>query len=121
MRSAVHIAHGDALALSALTNLTRLNLSGMRAGVGDLAASALACSLKQLRHLDLTDCNLGSLACVPPMAQLVHLTQLQLCGNVEVTQQGLMLLTKLSNLQQLEFERAPEVTDDVVAKIWAAV
>jgi hypothetical protein len=42
---------GDALWLTALTNLTRLVLFNMRDGVGDAAAAAIASSLTQLRHV----------------------------------------------------------------------
>uniref|UniRef100_A0A383VXX4 Uncharacterized protein n=1 Tax=Tetradesmus obliquus TaxID=3088 RepID=A0A383VXX4_TETOB len=49
----------DALALTSLTSLTRLVLSNMRGGVGDVAAAVLAHQLTQLQHLDLRRCDLG--------------------------------------------------------------
>uniref|UniRef100_A0A383VAA8 F-box domain-containing protein n=1 Tax=Tetradesmus obliquus TaxID=3088 RepID=A0A383VAA8_TETOB len=52
---------GDALALTALTGLTRLGVRDVGAGVGDLAATAIASSCQQLRHLDLTNCELGGI------------------------------------------------------------
>uniref|UniRef100_A0A383VVV7 Uncharacterized protein n=1 Tax=Tetradesmus obliquus TaxID=3088 RepID=A0A383VVV7_TETOB len=51
---------GDARALTALTNLTRLVLSNMREGVGDLAGALIAQKLTQLRHLDIRSCDLGN-------------------------------------------------------------
>jgi hypothetical protein len=44
---------GDALALTALTGLTRLSLCIGRSALGDYEATALACNLQQLRDLDL--------------------------------------------------------------------
>jgi hypothetical protein len=57
------LAPGDALALTALTNLTHLVSSGMPQlfggrGVTGAAVAAVACSLKQLRHLELDGCNM---------------------------------------------------------------
>jgi hypothetical protein len=74
------VVAGDALALTALINLTRLVLNGLGSGVGSVAAVALVQSLPQLRHLDLRGCNLGSARaeCVKGCEQLVHLTQLLL-------------------------------------------
>jgi hypothetical protein len=49
-----YVVAGDALALTALTALTHLDLRGASCGLDDIVANALACSLKQLRHLDLS-------------------------------------------------------------------
>ncbi|KAF6257867.1 hypothetical protein COO60DRAFT_1701593 [Scenedesmus sp. NREL 46B-D3] len=115
------LALGDALALTALTRLTRLELYRARAGVGDEAAAALAGSCKQLRHLDLTDCSLVSMACLANVAHLTQLTQLRLERNSGLTQQGLMLLTGLKRLQYLGVERSADVTDEVMEHFWAAM
>jgi hypothetical protein len=112
---------GDARALTALTGLTRLVLRGLGSGVGDVAATALACSLRQLRHLDLHSCDLGGMVCLAAIGQLTQLTALHLFGNEGVTREGLMLLTGLKRLQQLGVCRNEEVTDAAVEEFWAAV
>ncbi|KAF6248730.1 hypothetical protein COO60DRAFT_1706822 [Scenedesmus sp. NREL 46B-D3] len=112
---------GDALALTALTGLTRLVLRFSGAGVGDEAATALAGSCHLLRHLDFTDCHLVSMACLANVAHLTQLTTLQLFCNSGLTQQGLMLLTGLKRLQHLGVDRSAKVTDEVVKSFWAAV
>ncbi|KAF6255391.1 hypothetical protein COO60DRAFT_1641580 [Scenedesmus sp. NREL 46B-D3] len=115
------LAPGDALALTALTGLTRLVLSGAGAGVGDEAATGVAGSCQQLRHLGLAECNLVSMACLANVALLTQLTGLRLEGNSGLTQQGLMLLTGLKRLQNLSMARSAEVTGEVVERFWAAV
>ncbi|KAF6263254.1 hypothetical protein COO60DRAFT_486948 [Scenedesmus sp. NREL 46B-D3] len=112
--SASHLVRGDALALSALTGLTRLVLEGARQGVGSLAATAIAGSCMQLHHLELRDCNLGSMASLANVRHLTQLTELRLEGNSGLTQQGLMLLTGLKRLQLLGVDTNAEVTDEVV-------
>jgi aminoglycoside phosphotransferase len=71
---------GDALALTALTGLTRLALQGGETGVTDEVAAALARNLTQLQHLDLRRCPLGSYNCFHEIGQLTQLTELQLTG-----------------------------------------
>ncbi|KAF6261042.1 hypothetical protein COO60DRAFT_1637093 [Scenedesmus sp. NREL 46B-D3] len=110
------LAPGDALALTAHSGLTRLELGHDDAGVGDEAAAALAGSCQQLQHLNLTDCSLVSMACLANVAHLTQLTQLRLKGNSRLTQQGLMLLTGLKRLQHLEGERSTDVTDEVMER-----
>uniref|UniRef100_A0A383VXL9 Uncharacterized protein n=1 Tax=Tetradesmus obliquus TaxID=3088 RepID=A0A383VXL9_TETOB len=123
LHSPSSLAEGDALQLTALTNLTRPVLGGLGAGVGELAANALACSLKQLRHLDLQRCNLGSMSCLAAIAHLQQLTELRLEHNSGLTRQGLMLLTRLSNLPQLSTDEAAgeSITSCAWAEFWAAV
>jgi Leucine-rich repeat (LRR) protein len=114
---------GDVLYLTALTGLTRLELAGLGPAVDDVAANALACSLKQLQHLDLARCELGSMVCAAAIGHLTQLTALNLSGNSGVTRERLMLLTGLSRLQRLGLDSrggAP-VSDAVLRKFWAAV
>jgi hypothetical protein len=113
---------GDALALTALTGLTRLGLH-LAAGVGDLAATAIASRCKQLLHLDLSSCDvdLSSMACLAAIAQLTQLTELRLEQNDGLTRQGLVLLTGLKQLQTLSVDRNAEVTAAVVDSLWAAL
>jgi hypothetical protein len=68
---------GDALALTALTNLTRLVVNGSGAGVGSAAAAALMQNLTQLRYLDLRKFALKQAERVIHRKQLTQL-QLQL-------------------------------------------
>jgi hypothetical protein len=95
----------DALALTALTGLTRLDLWGAQHGVGTEVATALALNLKQLQSLDLGYCDLqldsaeGS-ACLEAIGGLTQLTQLGLADCEGLTQHGLMQLTGLSRLQK---------------------
>jgi hypothetical protein len=113
---------GDVLALTALTGLTRLVLAYSRAAVNDQAAAALAANLQQLRHLDLSYCDLGDMACVAAIGQtLTQLTELQLRGSGVMTKAGLMQLTNLQRLQQLGVDRNDEVTDAVLQELWAAL
>uniref|UniRef100_A0A383V515 F-box domain-containing protein n=1 Tax=Tetradesmus obliquus TaxID=3088 RepID=A0A383V515_TETOB len=114
---------GDALALTALTGLTRLVLTDLRAAVGKSAATALARSLKQLELLHLEKCsaNLGSAAFLAAVGQLKKLSYLGLKGNGGLTQQGLMQLTGLSRLQQLEVDKGEKPTDKDLGRFWAAV
>jgi hypothetical protein len=90
---------GDALWLTALTNLTRLVLFNMRDGVGDAAAAAIASSLTQLRHLDLGWCELGKDGgkLAEAVQQLVHLTELRLQGNSQLSREALISLLELPN------------------------
>jgi hypothetical protein len=100
----LNLLRGDALALTALTRLTRLDLCGARHGVGPVVATALARSLQQLQDLNLGFCSLQlssakGLACLEAIGRLTQLTWLSLYGNGgELTQQGLMQLTGLSRL-----------------------
>jgi hypothetical protein len=54
----MNLLRGDALALTALTRLTRLVLTGAEHEVGTAVATALARSLQQLQSLDLGYCGL---------------------------------------------------------------
>jgi hypothetical protein len=103
---------GDALALTALTSLTRLKLAFTGSAVDDVAACGLACSLTQLRSLDLWGCALGGLGCLAPIAQLSQLTELLLDHVDGMTRRGLMLLTELTQLQQLTVKFNDEVTQE---------
>ncbi|KAF6253307.1 hypothetical protein COO60DRAFT_1628266 [Scenedesmus sp. NREL 46B-D3] len=74
------VVPGAALTLAALTGLTHLDLWGLDAAVGDEAATALAGSCRQLRHLKLNYCHLDSMACLANVALLTQLTCLGLYG-----------------------------------------
>jgi hypothetical protein len=111
----------DALSLTALTGLTRLVLAHAGACVGDLAATAIAGSCKQLRHLDLKQCHLGSMACLANIRYLKQLTELRLEGNAGPTQQELVLLKGLKQLQTLGIDGTAEITDAVLDTFWEAV
>jgi hypothetical protein len=102
------LVRGDALALTALTGLTRLVLAGAQHGAGTAVATALARSLQQLQSLDLGDCclQLGGaegLACLEAIGRLTQLTRLRLSGNAGLTMHGLMQLTGLSRLEAAAF------------------
>jgi hypothetical protein len=119
---AVVLVSGDALALTRLTCLTRLVLDRLGDRVGDWAAFALASDLKQLCHLELTLCALGSMRCLVRVGQLTQLTELGLEHNPSVTQRGLMQLTGLTGLQQLHTTWQDEAQGrKYMKKCWAAV
>jgi hypothetical protein len=122
------LAAGDAQALTALSSLTWLGLGGAGAGVGTAAATALANSLKQLQGLDLSGCGLqldtaDGMACLQAIgSRLTQLTCLSLLNNPGLTRYGLMQLTGLSRLQELDVDRdGAEVTDEVLQVFWAAL
>jgi hypothetical protein len=103
-----HLAsRADALHLTALTSLTRLEISEAP-GVDNTAASALALHLKQLQELQFSDCGLRSAAALPSIATLTGLTRLCLYSTLAVGQlplgrDELMLLTPLMRLQNVCF------------------
>jgi hypothetical protein len=101
----LNLLRGDALALTTLTRLTRLDLSLTHHGVGTAVATAVARSLQRLQDLDFCHCclQLGGaegLACLEAIGSLTQLTSLRLGGNEVLTQHGLMQLTGLSRLDQ---------------------
>jgi hypothetical protein len=61
------------------------------------------------------------MACLAAIAQLTQLTELGLTGNKGLTQQGLMLLTGLKQLQTLRVDRNAEATAAVLEEFWSAV
>jgi hypothetical protein len=132
----LNLLRGDALALTALTSLTRLDLSEARHGVGTAVATALARSLQQLQSLDFRDCCLQldgaeGFALLEAIGHLTQLTELRLDWNEGMTPHGLMQLTGLSRLykQHCKLRRYSYrgngnhgiMTDDVLEEFWAAV
>jgi hypothetical protein len=125
----------DALNLTALTGLTRLELSRLQDGVNTAAATALLCSLTNLRYLKLVGCSAdwGSLELLAAVGRLTQLTELWLkrsgriqlaslkCSEPGLTQEGLLQLTGLKQLQRLWVDRSDEVTDEVVDSFWAGL
>jgi hypothetical protein len=128
----LHIPEGsvlptdDALALTALTNLTRLVLHDDADGVTDMTASALACSLKQLRVLDLSSKHpgnsrrLGSMVCLAAIGHLSQLTSLILGGAQGLTRQGFMLLLPAPRLRTVVLKFNEEVTQNWAKAQFAA-
>lgn len=111
----------DALALTALTNLTRLVLDDLGAAVGDEAAAAIARSCRQLRHLNLGRCSLRSAACLAEIAHLRQLTELRVAENCGITTQSLVQLTGLTQLQRLELCLGYPMTGKEVGEFWASL
>jgi hypothetical protein len=64
---------------------------------------------------------LGSNALLAAVRQLKQLTYLCLVRNAGLTEQGLMQLTSLKQLQQLLVDKTEEVTDEVLSRFWSAV
>jgi hypothetical protein len=114
---------GDVLALTALTGLTRLVLANHHSALGDLEATALACNLPQLCHLDLSNSHLGSMVCVAAIAKLTQLTDLSLLNedNDQLTERGLMMLTTLSRLHSLHVTAYGNVSEEALEQFWAVV
>lgn len=71
----------DCLKLWRLHQLTYLDLCCMEGAVGDTVAVALATNMPRLRFFDLTGCSITSVAALPAIARLQHLTQLVLSEN----------------------------------------
>lgn len=114
---------GDALAVTALTELTCLCLDSTRTGWSAVELAAVARNLKHLKHLSLcpNHIDLSSAPTLAAVGQLQQLTYLGLDYNGGLTQQGLMQLTGMSLLQQLCVDTTGEVTDDVLNRFWAEV
>jgi hypothetical protein len=127
----INLAAGDVLALTALTGLTRLHFWYAMHGVDTAAATTLARQLTQLEDMCLYKCGLqlGSdegMACLKAIRRLTRLTHLDLSDNNGLTPQGLMQLTGLSRLQELDcmdcYEPAAnDITKEHVDAFWAAV
>jgi hypothetical protein len=118
----VILAPGDAAALTSLTGLTYLSMYSMYAGVGTAAACRLASCLKQLRHFDVSSCDvdLSSREFLAAVGQLTQLTKLHLGGSSQLTKQGLMQLTGLTRLQQLALWQE-QATEETWCEFWAAI
>jgi hypothetical protein len=114
---------GDALALSALTGLTRLAVLDTERGLDTAAASAIAGSLKQLRHLELhcPEVDLSSSELLAALGQLTQLTALHLKHNVRMKSQELMQLTGLRRLKKLQVDKTEGFTFKVGLAFWTAV
>jgi hypothetical protein len=122
------LEYGDALALAALTGLTHLELEDVSDGVSTEAACAITTSLTQLRDMPLNLCgaDVRDAAFLAALGQMTQLTRLIMPDNQTWTQRGLMQLTGLSRLQELEGPMsgpfsASEITDAVLAEFWGAV
>jgi hypothetical protein len=119
------------MALTALPGLTRLYIEGALAGVGTYEARALTSSLTELRDLTFDGCgvDLDDAEFLAELGRLTQLTRLKLCAAIhsrKLTQQGLMQLTGLQCLQELQVQKdhpylPTEITEEVLAEFWAAV
>jgi hypothetical protein len=107
--------------LAACTSLTMLALQHYKPVDGDAALAQAVPKLQQLRHLELLLCGIRSTECMAAIGQLTQLTELRLEGNREVTQQGLMQLTGLKQLQHLGVHCTRHVTKNMVGQLWAAL
>jgi hypothetical protein len=114
------VPRSDCVELTALTGLTHLRLMGAHDALGDDGAVALACCLKQLRHLQLVDCSLGYCACTAAIAHLSQLTYLSLEGNEGLRERQLMQLTTLQQLQKLDVRRT-DVSSRGKDRFWSAL
>jgi hypothetical protein len=119
-------SRADALHLTALMNLTKLNLCGAL-GVDDTAACALAVRLTKLQDLQLWLCNLSSPAVLPVIASLTALTNLLLTHDPETLDQNdslplgrddLLLLAPLTQLKQLRCRNF--FSDEAMGELWDA-
>jgi flagellar motor protein MotB len=95
----MELAPVDACKLTALTNLTRLELLHAGRGVGTLAAGLLARDLKRLQHLCLRGCNIelcsvAGIVCLAMIGGLTQLTHLELDSST--TAQGWVQLARLA-------------------------
>jgi len=97
------IAARDCMHLSSLSNLSRLDLKCFEGAVGDAVAVALALSLPQLRHLDLTGCGLQTDSVLAALAQREQLTELHLGGNSGISED------MLADIRQFNAEGSPSL------------
>jgi hypothetical protein len=119
--------------LAAATSLTMLSLQPELKRVRGCGAALaqVVPNLQQLQHLQLVQCGVSSAKCMAAIGQLTQLTELRLERNLCITQQGLMQLTGLKQLQKLGVGRTQHpwwhrdgtvtVTEDSVEQLWAAL
>lgn len=118
---------GDAVHLSALTELTLLDFgpSGWALGVGDYAAVSLVCELTSLQWLSLYGCGLFGLSVMPPLRKLTGLRHLKLLGNSGLqsvlTVDKLMLLTTLCSLEYLDLVGEEICDADIAKEFWRQI
>ena len=92
----------SALPLARATQLTMLLIESC--DIPDMAATAIGCSLRQLRSLALVDEKRLTDACMPALGLLTSLTSLSLggLGRTGVTVEGVMQLSSLRGLKELD-------------------
>lgn len=98
----------DCASLVSLRGLTSLTLHDLGEAVDVTAAVALACSMPELRDLDLTKGGILYDAPMPALAQLQHLTRLVLTGNSAVERGCVARL--------LHFRRAARLPEFIVLR-----
>lgn len=104
IRSTHKLAAGDAIHLTSLTGLSSLSLEDAGPAVGEFTSVALACSLTNLRYLNLRCCRLDGMVCIPATAKLTGLTMLDLQTERDtpvLQEQQLSMLSSLTNLSCL--------------------
>jgi hypothetical protein len=103
--------------LSALTNLTSLNLTLCRR-ITDAGLAYLGALGKSLTSLNLSDCQLITNAGLAHLRALgKSLTSLKLSNCHEITDAGLAYLSKLPNLTNLNLKFCREITDSGLAHL----
>jgi hypothetical protein len=118
----------DVIALTALTGLTRLHMQGARLGYNQLACTFIG-SLTELRDLTFDRCRVdfADAEFLAGVGMLEQLTQLTLCAEYHafyLRTEGLMQLTGLCNLQELQVQQGhsgSDITEEVLEEFWAAV
>lgn len=103
----VSLVPGDALALTALSNITHLALHRCCCGVDEGVIKALACSLTNLQDLRLqAHANITSAACLASVGHLTQLTNLFLAGCRDAGAEAVALLkVQLHKLQRCDIIR----------------
>ena len=107
-----------ALPLMRLTSLQVLKL--YFAGISDMVAVGIGCNMKQLVRLqlrgnaDLTD------ACTPALAQLTNLVNLDLSHVDKITDAGVLQLTTLVQLENLETDET-NISNEALQTFWDAI
>jgi len=92
----------SALPLAWATQLTMLQIHGC--DIPDMAATAIGCSLRQLRSLALVNEERLTDACMPALGLLTSLTSLSLrcLGRTGISVEGVMQLSSLRGLKELD-------------------
>jgi hypothetical protein len=112
----------DALHLSALMQLTSLNVFCSGSGFNDMVVSSIAVCSTSLESLDISCCGVQSQYVFPVLAKLPKLRSLFMSGNdVIVDDLGLMRFASSTSLTRLELPITRDVTNNGMTRFYEAI